>query len=117
MPDTLTTPTVRVLVALDVPAEQAADVFDLVDSVRARLTDEAGYLRDGSPVTPTEVVITTVADDTPLNVAALRGIYEVGVEGVDPCDHRLTSSASATGVALPTGTRRCIDCGTLVEGG
>jgi hypothetical protein len=75
--------TVRVLVALDVPTAQAADVEDLLASVEARLADEAGYLEDGSPVTPSAVVVTYVHDDTWLTPTALSSVYEVGIDGVD----------------------------------
>lgn len=74
--------TVRVLVALDIPAAQAADREDLIDSIHARLADEAGYLDAGDPIVPTEVVVTIVDDDTPIDAVVLGGIYEVGVDGV-----------------------------------
>jgi hypothetical protein len=80
---TTTTETVRVLVALDVPLAQARDVDDLLASVYARLCDEAGYLDpDDEPVTPTNVVVGIVDDDTLLSRFGLEGIYEVGVDGL-----------------------------------
>lgn len=77
------TPT-RVLVALDVPSDQAENVPDLLASVVARVADEAGYLDSGDPVMPERVVATVVNDSTPLTAATLRGAYEVGIEGA-PC--------------------------------
>ena len=77
------TKTVRVLVAIDVPASQATDRDDLVESIRARLIDEAGYLDNGDPITPTAVVLAVTADATVLDSRALAGAYEVGVEGVE----------------------------------
>lgn len=77
--------TVRVLVALDIPAAQATDENDLLRAIEARVEGEAGYLDvDGGPVTPTGVVAAIVpvdADDTenePLTAQRLQGIYEVG---------------------------------------
>lgn len=75
-------PRVRVLVAIDVPAEQANDPADLLASIEARLIDEAGYLDTGDPVSPTSVTVTFVEDTTVLTAADLTGIYNVGVEGV-----------------------------------
>lgn len=79
----LTTSTVRVLIALDVPAEQAANRDDLIESVRARLIVEAGYLDDGSPVMPSAVTLALVDDDTTLDARALEGVYNVGIDGLD----------------------------------
>lgn len=80
--DLLAADTVRVLVAIDVPVEQAADAADLIASVKARLIDEAGYLNSGDPVSPTKVTLALVEDTTPLTTSDLAGIYFVGVEGV-----------------------------------
>lgn len=87
--------TVRILVALDVPADQLQEVYpdlsalfgshhhaaDLAESVSARLSEF--YPANDGYVTP--LVVTAVAVDSdcrPISEADLRGLYEVGVEGV-----------------------------------
>lgn len=71
--------TVRVLVALDIPAAQAADPDDLLASVVARLDGEAGYLDTGDAVTPVAPVRAVIVDDDePLQTLDLTGIYYVG---------------------------------------
>lgn len=83
---------VRVLVALDIKPEQARDLADLVGSIEARVWDEAGYLDpDGEPITPTAVCVAVVefpADDPTYDLPALtpdglRGVYNVGIEGLE----------------------------------
>jgi hypothetical protein len=78
----MTATTVRVLVALDVPADQAQDIPDLLASVHARLIDEAGYLDpDDRPITPVRVV-TAISDSLdPINAGTLGSAFEVGMEG------------------------------------
>jgi hypothetical protein len=72
----------RVLVLLDVTDADAADKADLVNSILARVEDEAGYLNNGMPIQPSSVIVTLVDDDvTPLDPDLLRGVYEVGIEG------------------------------------
>lgn len=76
-------PTVRVLVAIDVPLPLATDLDDLVQSVRARVADEAGYLLDGSAIVPTAVAATVVevtADEPLLSDSRLESIYVVGAD-------------------------------------
>lgn len=73
----------RVLVAVDLPVEQTTDdPADVLASIHARLADEAGYLDSGEVLTPTQVVVAFVDDTTEISPLDLRGIYEVGVEGV-----------------------------------
>lgn len=72
---------VRVLVALDVPAHFADDPT-MTECIVARLADEAGYLQDGAvPITPTSVVAVCIEDDTPLDSQTLNNAYVVGIEG------------------------------------
>lgn len=75
--------TVRVLVAIDVPAEQAENPEDLLASIEARLIDEAGYLDTGDPVSPVRVTVTFVEDSTVLTPVELSHVYNVGVDGVE----------------------------------
>lgn len=72
--------TVRVLVAVDVPVEYAADRADLTASIAVRLIGEAGYLNDGTPILPRSVTTAIVDDDSDLDVARLAGIYAVGAD-------------------------------------
>lgn len=75
---------VRVLVAIDVTAEQAADRSDLMESVYARLADEAGYLGGGGePITPVNLVVTLTDDTDDLTPRTLAGAYAVGIEGAE----------------------------------
>lgn len=75
--------TVRVLIALDIPVAQASDLDDLRASLYARVEQEAGYLDDGSPVTPEAVLIAFVEDKTPIvHPSGLASVYMVGIEGL-----------------------------------
>lgn len=68
--------TVRVLVALDVPAHFADDPT-MTECIVARLADEAGYLQDGAvPIPPTGVVAVCIEDDTPLDGLTFRYLGE-----------------------------------------
>lgn len=89
--------TVRILISVEVEADALTDAYDndltplftvgtdkandLIDTLAARLSEfypgEDGY------VVGTNVVAVAVDSDAPaLTAADLRGIYEVGVEGV-----------------------------------
>lgn len=70
----------RVLVALDVPVEFAADRADLTASIAVRVSDEAGYLDDSTPITPSVVTVVVVDDSEPLTSERLAGIYAVGAD-------------------------------------
>lgn len=71
---------VRVLIALDVTASQAANVNDLLATIHARLCDDAGRLDGGNSVVPIALILTTVGDTGPLDAATLRDVYEVGIQ-------------------------------------
>ncbi len=95
----ITTETVRVLVAIDVPVEQARDIDDLLASVYARVCDEAGYLDpDDAPITPVSVCVGVVADDTILTRNGLEGVYEVGIDGVNDFHEDACAIAQGTDV-------------------
>lgn len=83
--------TTRILVAIDVDSTALAaeynggfDHTDLAASVVARLDE---FYPNNGYIVPTAVTAVVVEDNSPvtrIHEADLRGVYEVGVEGVQP---------------------------------
>lgn len=68
----------RILIAIDVADDLCEDMADTLASVTARLEDEAGYLDDGRPVTPSRLVVTEVPFVEHFRDCDLEGVYAVG---------------------------------------
>lgn len=78
--------TVRVIIAMDVPASQLHEAYegtidaqDLEDSLAARLSEF--YPANDGYALPTRVVAVMVDDDEPVSREDLAGAYIVGIEG------------------------------------